>query len=278
MKHYRRHIITLLVALTAVLIGTAATVHDDDDDKTGGQPFGREVRRLHPERERARAFKKLQEQRSRKAEAKDDPWDTSGDVWGTVDVMPLTPLDSTAAQGYRLTGDQPGGIIATRRMTWRDEPVTATLDQLLPAFIATDEGEYRSRYVSTDNTSNEVYFAITMEDGDSVPSALRLCVQYCGTTAIGYDQVIFTIDGFDYPFYPTEPRQGTLDGGLRWERSDDVLKPVHRDLAYALAHSHWVAMKLTGPRGIQRVKMLTDGQRDDFALTLELFRLLGGSL
>lgn len=58
--------------------------------------------------------------------------------------------------------------------------------------------------------------------------------------------------------------------------SDDVLRPAYKDLVYALAHSHWVIFKLTGSSGISHVKMLTDGQRDDFANTLALYRLLGG--
>jgi hypothetical protein len=49
-------------------------------------------------------------------------------------------------------------------------------------------------------------------------------------------------------------------------------------LVYALAHSNWIALKLMSRRGINHVKMLTDGQRTDFANALDLYRLLGGTL
>ena len=39
-----------------------------------------------------------------------------------------------------------------------------------------------------------------------------------------------------------------------------------------------MAIKLLSARGISHVKMLTDGQRDDFAHTLDLYRLMGGKL
>ena len=93
----KKYIELLLIVLLAVPVVRAG---GDDDDKT--TVHKREIRRLHPERERLKAMKKLQEQRSRKAEPKDDPWDTSDEVWGTVDVPPDL-RDSTAVEGHRLT-------------------------------------------------------------------------------------------------------------------------------------------------------------------------------
>ena len=162
-------------------------------------------------------------------------------------------------------------------MTWRDLPVTATLDQLMPYFVLDGEGDCYSRYVSREKGSNEVFFAFTLNE-DSVPGPLRLCVQYCADDPLDFDQMVFTIDGYDYPFYPTDHQSGTLDGGLFWESSDEVLQPAYKDLVYALAHSNWVALKLVSTRGIHHVKMLTDGQREDFAHTLDLYRLLGGEI
>ena len=73
----RRWMIILLMALMAVPVGMASTARDDDDKDPSIKPG---IRRLHPERERAKAIQKLREQMSRKAEEKADPWDTSDEV------------------------------------------------------------------------------------------------------------------------------------------------------------------------------------------------------
>lgn len=272
----RNWIIILLAMLMAAPLGLANTTRDDDD-KTQSQQ--REIRRLHPERERAKAMKKLREQMSRKAEPKADPWDTSDEVWGTVDLLPDAAKDSAAVVGRRLDviSDSPETAdgVGQRRMTWQDDPVTVSADDLMP-YVTLDGGDCLSKYVSREKTSNEVYFAFAFQD--SVVGPLRLCVQYCGTSPLNFDQAIFHIDGFDYIFYPTEPLHGVTEQGQRWERSDDVLRPAYKDLVYALAHSHWVILKLVGDNGISHAKVLTDGQRDDFANLLSLYLLLGGNL
>lgn len=291
----KRLILLLLVVLLAAPAGMASTARDDDDKDPSIKPG---IRRLHPERERAKAMKKLQEQMSRKAEPKDDPWDTSDEAWGTVDLPPTVVKDSDAVEGrrltptYRHTTKSPeeqaalDSLLAVdysikeygyRRMTWQDLPVTATIDQLMPAFTVDESGDCYSRYVSREMGSNEVYFTFSIDE-DSLPGPLRLRVQYCADDPLDFDQLVFTIDGFDYLFYPSEPQRGELDGGLYWELSDDELQPAYKDLVYALAHSNWVALKLMSTRGINHVKMLTDGQRADFANTLDFYRLLGGSL
>lgn len=294
MRRLKKYGLLLLVALFVIPAMMASTSRDDDDKNTGNQ---RRVRRLYPEREHAKAVKKLQEQMSRKAEPKADPWDTSDEVWGSVDLPPVAARDSSAVEGRRLpsrlmtsktpaeqaaldsllTNDYAYTEYGFHRMKWRDLPVTSTIDQLMPGFTVDESGDCYSRYVSREKLSNEVFFVFAMNE-DSVPEALRLRVQYCADDPLDFDQLIFTIDGFDYPFYPGNHEQGTLDGGYYWECSDDVLQPVHKDLVYALAHSNWVALKLMSTRGIHHVKMLTDGQRTDFAHTLDLYRLLGGKL
>ena len=286
----KKYILLLFMALIVVPVGMATTVGDDDDKDPSIKPG---IRRLHPERERAKAMKKLQEQMSRKAEEKADPWDTSDEVWGTVDLPPAAVMDSTAVQGRRLrTTKTPqeqealDALLAAdydikeygfRRMTWRDLPVTTTIDRLMPDFTVDETGDCYSRYVSRDTMSNEVYFTFSVKD-DSLPGPLRLRVQYCADDPLDFDQLVFTIDGFDYVFYPSNHLQGTRDGDIYWEMSDDVLQPAYKDLVYALAHSNWVALKLMSTRGIHHVKMLTDGQRADFTHTLDLYRLLGGNL
>ena len=287
----RNWIIILLSLLLAAPLGMASTVGDDDDKDVSIKPG---IRRLHPERERAKAMKRLQEERSRKAVEKADPWDTSDEVWGTVDVPRTSARDSAAVEGYRIqhTSKTAAEQVALdsllamdysiqeygfRRMTWRELPVTMSFDQLMPYFTVDSVGDCYSRYVSRDKISNEFYLAFTIGE-DSLPGPLRLCVQYCADDPLDFDQILFTIDGYDYPYYPGQTQRGTLDGGLYWEWSDDVLRMPYRDLVYALAHSHWVAVKLMSTRGIHHVKMLTDGQRDDFAHTLDLYRLLGGTI
>ncbi len=288
----KRLVILVLVAMMAAPMGIAANVHDDNDTDPS---MRRGIRRLHPERERAKAIKKLQEQLSRKAEPKDDPWDTSDEVWGTVDLPRAATADDGAAVGHRVnrttkTASEQAlvdDLISTdysireygmgiRRMTWHDEPVTRSIDDLMPYITITADGECLSKYVTRDVTSNEVYFAFTFQD--SVAGPLRLCVNYCADDPLLYELLTFSIDGFDYLFYPAEPQRGQAGQGLYWEASDDVLRPGYKDLVYALAHSHWVVMKLTGMNGISHVKMLTDGQREDFANVLALYRLLGGEI
>lgn len=287
----------MLAACLAAPVGTAGTTVPDDEEQYH-ESIRRGIRRLHPERERARAMKMLQEQLSRRAEPKADPWDTSGDLWGTVDVPPAALKDSAAVEGRRLNphqvhtsktpqeqahldsllaGDYSYKEYGYRRMTWRDLPVTTTLDQLRPGFVVDEDGDCYSKYVSRELKSNEVYFTFAV-DGNGLPGPLRMRVQYCADDPLDFDQVIFIIDGYDYPYYPAATRRGTLPGDLYWEMSDDVLGEAYKDLVYALAHSNWVAIKLMSTRGIHHVMMLTDGQRQDFASALDLYRLLGGRL
>lgn len=269
MKRITRTIVLLLMALLAVPVGLAG---GDDDDKTTVNKH--EIRRLHPERERLKALKKLQEQRSRKAEPKADPWDTTDDPWGTVDVPPAL-CDSAAVEGHRLTSP-PAMTDAPQRLVWRDEPVTATIDQLMPYCVVDDDGDCRSKYVTIDEPGNEVYFAFSLID--SLPGPLRLCVRYGGEMPMDFDQLMFTIDGFDYTFFPADVQHGRTDGGTYWATSDDEINPAYRDLVYALAHAHWGMIKMQHSGGGNIVKILTDGQRQDFANTLALFLLLGGSI
>ena len=267
----RRNLVLLLMLLLAAPVGLADNVRDNNDTTS---VWKQPLRRPHPERERAKAMKKLQEQMSRRAEEKSDPWDTSDEVWGTVDV-PAATRDSSAVKGRRLNGmsdvDEAG-----YRMMWRDEPVTATVDQLMPFFTVTDDGELHSKYVSTDSASSEVYFAFVMSD--SLPGPLRLCVRYPTEVPMEYDQLTFTIDGYDYLFYPADPQCKPLGYGQFLSFCDEVLHEGYKNMVYALAHGKWVMLKLQGMGGVSRVKVLTDGQREDFANTLALFLLLGGEL
>lgn len=269
----KKYILLVLMALLVVPMGMASMVRDDDDKDPSIQ---RGIRRLHPERERAKAARKLQEQMSHKAQPKADPWDMSDEVWGTVDVIPVAVKDSVAVVGHRLTDATAGGE-SGMRMTWQDEPVTVTIDQLLPYFT-NEGGEWRSKYVSTDSVANEVYFAFSIQEADSLPGPLRLCVRYSGTSPLEYDLVVFTVEGYDYMFYPSEPRHGKTVDGVYWAASDDDMRSAYRDLIYAVTHGNWVLIKLQGMGGVSRVKVLTDDQLDDMANTVALYRLMGGDI
>ena len=267
----RKWIVILLMLLIAAPVGMAASALGENDTVSAWQ---QPIRRLHPERERAKAMKKLQEQMSHKAEEKADPWDTSDEVWGTVDV-PAAVRDSNAVVGRRLRdvseADEVGG-----RLAWRDVPVTTTIDQLMPYFTINENGECHSKYVSDVGTSSEVYFAFNVSD--SLPGPLRLCVRYCADVPVEFGQLTFTIDGYDYMFYPAEVQCLKVNGNQYLACSDDVLQPAGRYMVYALAHGHWVILKLHCTDGVTRVKVLTDGQREDFSFALDMYRLLGGDL
>jgi len=263
-----KYIALLFITLMASQVWAAGTLPAIPDTAEAWQ---RQVRRLHPERERIKAMKKLQEEMSRRADEKADPWDTSEEVWGTVDAPPAAVRDSAAIVGHRL---QQVGQKEGARLTWRDDPVTATREQLMTVMTLVD-GEWRSRYVTGDSVGNEVYFSFLVGE-DSVPGPLRLSVRSCGNTPLDFDQVVFTIDGYNYSFYPAEPCYGKQDDGVWWAASDDNLHEAYRDLVYALAHGNWVMMKLQGMSGVNRAKVLTDGQRSDFAATLALYLLMGG--
>ncbi len=291
MMKMKKYILMLLLALLAIPAGMASGTGDDDDKDPSVRPG---IRRLHPERERAKAMKKLQEQMSRKAEPKEDPWDMTDEVWGTVDLPPVALKDSAAVEGHRV-GPRPDSHYSSTgqdgigsdseygstlddygyyRMTWQDLPVTSTIDQLMPSFVVSEAGDYLSKYVSGDGTGDEVYFTFNMSD--SLPGPLRLCMRCRADDEMDLDQVIFSIDGYNYMFYPREHRQGRLGDGALWMMVDDELDVRYKDLIFALAHGHVVAIKLMSTRGAQRVKLLNDGQRADFAATLDLYRLLGG--
>ena len=268
---FKRYILLLLTLLMVGPSVLAGATRDDDDKDPSIRPG---IRRLHPERERAKAIKKLQEQLSHKADPKADPWDTSDELWGTVD-LPRAARDSAAVTGRRLsaTDDGPDG---PKRLTWIDEPLTGTLNNLMP-MMTVDGSELRSRYVSADSVGNEVYFAFDLGE-DSLPGPLRLCLRYCAGSPCKYDQVTFTVDGFDYIFYPAAPSYGKTTDGQYWTASDDELGGGYRDLVYALAHGSWILVKLQDASGVNRVKVLNEGQLDDFANTLTLYLLMGGMM
>jgi len=301
-------LIALLIACSFVAAMLATPIDDDRDyDESIRMP----VRRLHPERERAKARAKLQKQMTQKADPNKDPWDTKDDPWGTVDLLPQQSLDTAdvaageqfankmknTVMGRRLAGDNTSKTaadkaelerllskdysiheveaIGARRMTWQDDPIDATREELMPHFVVID-GEYLPVGIDKDSKrANAVYFYFDISDGVLQPLHLR--VQYYADDPLNYDQLIFTIDGHDYTFFPENLQRGKLSDEMYWENSDDPLHTQDKDLVYALAHSHWVLFKLQGTDGIKHVFLLDDEQRSAFARTLALYRLIGGT-
>jgi|GEM_PF-695706 len=307
---FKRYFIIAMMALSVASAAFAAPAGDEEDYDVS---IRKGIRRLHPERERAKAIKKLQQQRAQKAVPKVDPWDTSDEAWGTVEVVPEpTSQESiadepvatspsgekrkvTTAQGRRLNATtksasdqeqldallgtdyslQQYEVPGTRRMTWRDEPVKATRESLQPYFELTGSS-CLPRGLKLDNGTNAVFFYFNVVNGEA--QDLRLRVQYCADDPINFEELVFSVDGFDYTFFPQQMQRGNDGDGYYWQTSDDELRRADRDLVYALSHSHWAMLKLKGADGVSHVKMLSDVQRDDFARTFQFFRLLGGSL
>ena len=93
---------------------------------------------------------------------------------------------------------------------------------------------------------------------------------------LNYNDITFTIDGFNYSFHPGKPARGKQGARMYWEQSEDALTAQDKDLVYALSHCHWARISLKGADGMNHVKMLTDKQLEAFAHTFELYRAMGG--
>ena len=166
-----------------------------------------------------------------------------------------------------------------KRMVWVDDTITETQENLVPFFKAKVVEGYNSILpVNTiiDNTVNDIILYFT--DGpDNVPSALRLRIQYYADDPLNYNDMVFTIDGFDYKFHPVNIKRGHGEDIMIWEQSDDVLKSADKDLVYALSHcQYWAQVKLHGSDGMNHVKLISKEQLLDFKRTVQLFLLRGG--
>ena len=188
----------------------------------------------------------------------------------TVDKSFLKELLSKDYSLHEYLPEEP------KRLVWVDEPVTATLTELQNS-VKQSGGWTMPRDVTTDNTENALYFYFT-ERADGTPDQLRLRVQYYADDPLRFNDIQFTIDGFDYSYRAASPRRGKGTGRMIWEESDQAVASTDKDLLYALSHAHWVRMSLVGADGTKHVKMLTETQIQDFYSILQLYRLLGGRL
>lgn len=182
-------------------------------------------------------------------------------------------LDSLINKDYSIVHYE----IATKkreRMVWKDDTIKESAGQLTPMLL-TSNGRIIPKNVAFANNRNDVFFYFN-KDGDKV-GPLRLCVQYYADDPLKYNELVFTIDGFDYSFKPSNIKRGKGSGIMIWENSDDALTAADRDLVYALAHSeYYVQLKLCGAGGMNHVKRLTDEQKQAFYNVLQLYRLQGG--
>ena len=167
-----------------------------------------------------------------------------------------------------------------KRMEWKDDTITELQENLVPYFkTLTLKGEKSvlPRNVVVDNTENALFMYFT-EDAQQQPMALRLRIQYYADDPLNYNSMVFTIDGFDYRFVPTNIKRGKGDGIMIWEQSDDELKTADKDLVYALSHcQYWAQVKLHGEDGMLHVKLLTKEQLEAMKRTVQLYLLRGGS-
>ncbi len=164
-------------------------------------------------------------------------------------------------------------------MVWLDDSITLTADELLPLLNAKSTAgmtRYQPRNVQVATDNNDVFFHFST-DANGNPEPLHLRVQYYADDPLYYEDMIFTVDGFDYTFHANAPQRGKLKGNMYWENSDDVLTEANKDLVYALANSkYWVTLKLEGRGGMNHLKTLTKEQIKDFYNVLTLYRLKGG--
>lgn len=269
----------------------AAQDSEDDYDESIRMP----IRRLHPEREREKARKKLQAELDAKNKAQQpavDDWEDNSQsaeakkkdkrrVVGKS-TMPQSSADKSLLnellnKNYDLVEYVPA---APQRLVWRDDPIVETENELLMRLSKsspqTGTVRYMPRGASMSRTDNS-FFAYFTTDGSRV-DRLRLRVQYYADDPLRFNDIQFTIDGFDYSYRATSPRRGKGTGRMIWEESDQAVASTDKDLLYALSHAHWVRMSLVGADGTKHVKMLTETQIQDFYSILQLYRLLGGRL
>ena len=140
------------------------------------------------------------------------------------------------------------------------------------------DGAGRHTAVHNLSCKNAVAQSADGEGNGARVDPLHLRVQYYADDPLQFNEILFTIDGFDYSYRALSPQRGKGAGRMIWEFSDQEVASSDRDLLYALSHANWVRMSLVGSDGTKHVKLLTETQIRDFYLVLQLFRLLGGRI
>lgn len=285
----RIYFIYILMAMVVGCSLPAMAQSENDYDESIRMP----VRRLHPEREREKARKKLQQELDSKKKSQQDveDWEdasqNSGKKKDTRRVVGSSPAPKSTAdksalnallnKDYSLVQYVPAAPV---RMVWRDEAVTESENELLMQLnkerVQAGVVRYLPKGVTMSKTEN-AFFAYFITDGARV-EPLRLRVQYYADDPLQFNDILFTIDGFEYRYRAVSPQRGKGTGRMIWELSDQEVSASEKDLLYALSHAHWVKMYLVGSDGTKHVKLLTETQIRDFYLVLQLYRLLGGRI
>ncbi len=279
-----------IIALCALSPRAMAQGSSKADDEAMEEWLRMPVRRLHPERPTANQLKEQREKEKaekkrekaerdqKKAQAQSAGYRYSRQATAeqhAADARKKAYLDSLLAIEYTVP-TYTGPV----RLTWKDEPVKESRDQLLPSFtrseVASGQQRYMPKDVTMSNDDNALYFYFDVKN--KRPLSLRLRGQYFADDPLNIEQLKFVIDGFDYDFTPTGVEHGTQGSNLYWENFDNSLSGRDKDLIYALAHCTWARVTYIGGRGFNHVKMLTKEQIRDFYNTLELYRAMGGSL
>lgn len=294
MRHYFS-LLLIAVALSFASVANAQVYHPDEDEYD--ESIRRPVRRLHPEREREKARKKLQAELDAKKQQQsavspdDDPWST------TVSTTPNNKRKSASAAGQSTTKTDAERerlqqlldadyslkqyvAPAPEPMRWRDDPIVENTASLL-RYVRRESGtQSQTRYLpagaSMQHQDNGIFLYFDARDGR--PDPLHLRVQYYADDPLRFNDIIFTIDGFDYTYRARAPQRGKGTGRMIWELSDQHVTTADRDLVYALSHANWVRMALIGSDGIRHIKMLTEQEIKDFNNILQLYRAMGGTI
>ena len=273
-----KRILTILLLATICQIVTSQVIQSPwDDDATTTQ---RPIRRLHPEREREKALKRLQQEQAQKAAADSvaaarAAKSQSGDAGENLPISDKEWLNELLSVDYSTRIEVPQ---EPQRMVWTDDSLPAEPQALRAAVSASHPQAGTIRYMphgaAMSRTENAIFFYFDSCYDHTGP--LRLRLQYYADDPLNFSDVLFTIDGFDYAYHAASSRRGKGMGRMICETVDAPLVAQDKDLVYALAHAHWVRMSLMGEEGIKHVKMLTPQQIEDFNSVLKLYRALQG--
>ncbi len=276
MRHNLLQLFTLVMAALLLTPSAFAFVPDEKDlDPALRLP----VRRLHPERPTAAQAK---QERDRKKKLKQQQKNVKKQVAQSFgnqkqkerNAREKAYLDSLLAIEYTVP-NYSGPV----RLTWVEEPVGTTQNELLPLFKkgrGAQGTSYVPNSVNYGNTENAQFFYFTTQGGK--PGPLMLRTQYVADDPLNIVLMRFIVNGFEYLLTPQNTQAGQRNNHLYWEVSDQQLTSDDKDLVYALAHASWARVTLVGEDGMNHVKDITDDQIADFQRSLDLYRLLGGSL
>jgi len=164
-------------------------------------------------------------------------------------------------------------------LAWVDEPVTETVDELMPSITAT-KGNTGMRYmpagVTMSKDDNATYFYFDT-DANGKPGPLHMRVQYFADDPLNFNKAEYRINGFVYDLVPATVETGKQGKKMFWEYCDVPMNNMTKDIVYALSHGDWVQQRLHGADGMVHSKLLSDQQRKDFYNVLKLYQLMGGT-